>query len=87
MKYTGIVRKLDELGRVTIPKKLRKVLEWEERADIEIYIDDHKILLKKHVQADIFNGNTSELICYHGINVSKESIFGLIKLADLDIVD
>lgn len=47
MKSTGIVRKVDELGRVVIPIELRRTLDIHEKDPIEIYVDDDKIILKK----------------------------------------
>ncbi|WP_079479688.1 AbrB/MazE/SpoVT family DNA-binding domain-containing protein [Halobacillus salinus] len=49
MKSTGIVRKVDELGRVVIPIELRRNLGINEKDPLEIYIDDNKVVLKKHV--------------------------------------
>lgn len=48
MKSTGIVRKVDELGRVVIPIELRRNLGIEEKDALEIYVDDDKIVLKKY---------------------------------------
>ncbi|AXY11429.1 AbrB/MazE/SpoVT family DNA-binding domain-containing protein (plasmid) [Bacillus thuringiensis LM1212] len=48
MKSTGITRKVDELGRVVIPKELRDTLEIREKAPLEIYVDGEKIILKKY---------------------------------------
>lgn len=48
MKSTGIVRKLDQLGRIVIPKELRKVLDINERDPLEIFIDEELIILKKY---------------------------------------
>lgn len=47
MKSTGIVRKVDELGRVVIPIELRRTLQIEEKDSLEIYVDGEKIILKK----------------------------------------
>lgn len=49
MKSTGIVRKVDELGRVVIPKELRRVLNIEEKDPLEIFMDEDKIVLQKYV--------------------------------------
>lgn len=49
MKSTGIVRKVDELGRVVIPIELRRTLGIEQKDSLEIYVDDDKIILKKHL--------------------------------------
>ncbi|WNS80819.1 AbrB/MazE/SpoVT family DNA-binding domain-containing protein [Domibacillus sp. DTU_2020_1001157_1_SI_ALB_TIR_016] len=48
MKSTGIVRKVDELGRVVIPIELRRTLGIAEKDALEIYVDDDKIILKKY---------------------------------------
>jgi transcriptional pleiotropic regulator of transition state genes len=48
MKSTGIVRKVDELGRVVIPIELRRTLDIEEKDSHEIYVDGDQIILKKY---------------------------------------
>ncbi|QPQ31011.1 AbrB/MazE/SpoVT family DNA-binding domain-containing protein [Lysinibacillus sp. JNUCC 51] len=48
MKSTGIVRKVDDLGRVVIPKELRRTLGIDEKDPLEIYMDDDKIILQKY---------------------------------------
>lgn len=48
MKSTGIVRKVDELGRVVIPIELRRNLDVHEKDALEIYVDNDRIVLKKH---------------------------------------
>lgn len=48
MKSTGIVRKVDELGRVVIPIELRRTLGIAEKDALEIYVDEEKIILKKY---------------------------------------
>ncbi|HLR41594.1 MAG TPA: AbrB/MazE/SpoVT family DNA-binding domain-containing protein [Virgibacillus sp.] len=48
MKSTGIVRKVDELGRVVLPMELRRTLDIHEKDAMEIYVDDDKIVLKKY---------------------------------------
>lgn len=58
MKSTGIVRKVDELGRVVIPKELRRTLGIEEKDPVEIYIDGEKIILKKYLP----NGEKEDVI-------------------------
>lgn len=48
MKSTGIVRKVDELGRVVIPKELRTTLEIKEKDPLEIFVEEDKIILQKY---------------------------------------
>jgi transcriptional pleiotropic regulator of transition state genes len=83
MKSTGIVRKLDELGRITLPIELRRTLGVGERDPLEIFVDEDRIVLKKYEPADIFNGEKNELIDYCGKKVSKSSIRELAKLAGI----
>ena len=52
MKSTGIVRKVDELGRVVIPIELRRTLGIAEKDSLEIYVDDDQIILKKYQATD-----------------------------------
>ncbi len=66
MKSTGIVRKVDELGRIVIPKELRNVLNIEEKNSLEIYVDGEHIILKKYEPACIFCGNAKDAKLYKG---------------------
>ena len=54
MKSTGIVRKVDELGRVVIPIELRRTLDIEEKDSLEIYVDSDRIILRKYEPACVF---------------------------------
>ena len=81
VKNTGIVRRLDELGRITLPIELRRNLDIAERDPVEIYVSEDMIILKKHAPSDIFTGSTEDLIEYQGKVVSRESIKELAKLA------
>ena len=54
MKATGIVRKVDELGRVVLPIELRRNLDINEKDALEIYVDEDKIILKKYEPECIF---------------------------------
>lgn len=83
MKSTGIVRKLDELGRITLPIELRRTLGVSERDPLEIFVDEDKIVLRKYEPTDIFNGEKNELIDYCGKKISKQSIIELAKLAGI----
>ena len=85
MKDTGIVRKLDELGRITLPIELRRTLHLAERDSIEISTKDDKIILQKYEPVDIFTGEREDLIEYHGKKVSKKSIIEMAGLAGLEI--
>ena len=54
MKSTGIVRKVDELGRIVLPIELRRTLDIAERDSLEIYIDGSNVVMKKYQPACIF---------------------------------
>ena len=83
MKDTGIVRKLDELGRITLPIELRRTLGVGEKDPLEIYVEDDKIILKKYEPSDIFTGSKEDLFEYKGKIVSKDSIVELAKLVGI----
>ena len=72
IKSTGIVRKVDELGRVVIPIELRRTLGIDEKDALEIYVDHEKIILKKHEPACVFCGNAEDITNYKGKNVCKQ---------------
>ncbi len=83
MKATGIVRNLDNLGRVTLPIELRRSLNLELRDPVEIFVDGDNIVLKKYEPRDVFTGSNKDLIEYQGKMISKDTIRELAKLADL----
>ncbi len=64
MKSTGIVRRVDELGRVVIPIEIRNKFSIAEKDPIEIYVDGSNIVLKKYEETCIFCGNTKNLSEY-----------------------
>ena len=65
MKSTGIIRRVDELGRVVIPIEIRNKFNIVEKDPIEIYVDRTSIILKKFEPNCIFCGNTKNLIEYN----------------------
>ena len=65
MKSTGIVRKVDELGRVVIPIEIRNKFDIAEKDPIEIYVEGSSIVLKKFEPNCIFCGNTKNLLSYY----------------------
>ncbi len=83
MRSTGIVRKLDELGRITLPMELRRTLGFDDRESLEIFVDDDRIVLAKYEPTDIFSGQKDDLIDFCGKKVSRASIRQLAKLAGL----
>lgn len=72
MKSTGIVRKVDELGRIVLPIELRRTLDIEVKDALEIYVDGAQIILKKYEPACIFCGNAKDIINFKGKNICHE---------------
>lgn len=74
MKSTGIVRKVDELGRVVLPIELRRTLNIAEKDALEIYVDGESIILKKYEPACIFCGNAKDVNVYKGKNICAQCL-------------
>lgn len=74
MKSTGIVRKVDELGRIVLPIEMRRTLDIAERDSLEIYVDGDSIILKKYQPACIFCENTKDIIIFKGKNICPDCI-------------
>lgn len=72
MKSTGIVRKVDELGRVVLPIELRRTLDISPRDPLEIFIQDETVILKKYQPACIFCGQANEVESFKGKNICPE---------------
>ena len=69
MKSTGIVRKVDELGRIMLPIELRRTLDIAEKDCLEIYMDGESIVLKKYQPACIFCDEADGITVFHGKNI------------------
>lgn len=69
MKSTGVVRKVDELGRIVLPIELRRTYNIEEKDALEIYVDGESIILKKYEPACIFCGDAKNVDNYKGKNI------------------
>ena len=74
MKSTGIVRKLDSLGRLVLPVEIRKVLDIKEKDSIEIFIDSDHILLQKYQPTCIFCNSVENIIYFNNKRVCSECI-------------
>ena len=79
MKSTGIVRKVDELGRVVLPIELRRNLDIEEKDALEIYVDGNSVILKKYEPDCIFCGTAKDVTTYKGKNICANCINELKK--------
>ena len=74
MKSTGIVRKVDELGRIVLPIELRRTLDIAEKDSLEIYVDEDAIILRKYQPACIFCDNAKDIVSFKGKNICPECI-------------
>lgn len=80
VKSTGIVRKVDELGRIVIPIELRRNLDIGEKDSLEIYVEDDHIILKKHSPACSFCSNAADVTVFKGKNICRECLGEIIAL-------
>lgn len=69
MKSTGIVRKIDNLGRVVLPIELRRVFDIDKEDPVEIFVDDNYIMLKKYQPACIFCNDAKDVVNFRGKNI------------------
>ncbi len=74
MKSTGIVRKVDELGRIVLPIELRRTLDIAIKDALEIYVDNDAIILKKYEPSCIFCGNSKDVISFKGKNICPKCL-------------
>ena len=74
MKSTGIVRKIDDLGRMVIPIELRQTMNINKKDPMEIYVDEDKIILKKYEPACIFCGNADNTIEFKGRTICEDCL-------------
>ena len=74
MKSTGIVRKVDELGRIVLPIEMRRTLDIAEKDALEIFVDGDNIILRKYQPTCIFCDNAKGVISFKGKNVCPDCI-------------
>lgn len=79
MKSTGIVRKVDELGRIVIPIELRRTLGIDVKDALEIYVEDEKIILKKYLPACIFCDSADDVNVIKGKNICAQCLSEIAK--------
>ena len=80
MKSTGIVRKVDELGRIVLPIEMRRTLDIAERDALEIFVDGENIILRKYQAACIFCGKSRDVVEFNGKNICPECVAKLKQL-------
>lgn len=80
MKSTGIIRKVDELGRIVLPIELRNALNIAQKDPLEIFVEGSSIILKKHEDNCIFCGGTKQLVNYKDKLICSKCLEGINKL-------
>jgi transcriptional pleiotropic regulator of transition state genes len=81
MKDTGIVRKIDELGRIVIPMEIRRVLGINQRDEIEIFTEGDRVILTKYQPNCSFCASSDKLKTFKGKQVCQKCINDLKKKA------
>ena len=74
MKATGIVRKIDALGRIVLPIEIRKILDIKQKDAVEIFTDNDRIVLQKYQPACVFCNNTEDVIYFSGKRICAECL-------------
>lgn len=72
VKATGIIRNIDELGRIVIPKEMRKKMDIRESDPVEIHAEEDRIVLTKYYPACFFCGSTAETVIFKGKQICKD---------------
>lgn len=77
MKNSGIIRRVDELGRIVLPIELRRMLDISEHDPVEISVEGDRIILRKHQLTCLFCGNADGLVEFGGKRVCRACIAAL----------
>ena len=80
MKSTGIVRKVDELGRIVLPIEMRRTLDIEEKDALEIYVEGSSVILKKYKPSCIFCDTVKDVTEFKGKNICPKCLKELKEL-------
>lgn len=80
MKATGVVRRIDQLGRLVLPKELRRTLGIGNEDPIEIFVNGENIILRKYQISCIFCDNSSDIVEYKGKSICNNCLEELNKI-------
>lgn len=80
MKSTGIVRKVDELGRIVLPIEMRRTLDIAEKDALEIYVEGSSVILKKYKPSCVFCDATKDIVVFKGKSVCPACLKDLKNL-------
>ncbi|MCM1226062.1 MAG: AbrB/MazE/SpoVT family DNA-binding domain-containing protein [Clostridium sp.] len=74
MKNTGVCKTIDDLGRIVLPKEIRKNLGFDIRSSVELYVEDDRLIIKKAEESCIFCGSSDDLTEFKEKNVCQKCI-------------
>ncbi len=80
MKSTGIIRKVDELGRIVLPIELRRVLDIAEKDELEIFTEGDRIILQKRQTSCVFCGSAKALTVFKDKHVCEQCARSLTRI-------
>lgn len=80
MKSTGIIRKIDDLGRIVLPAELRRSLDIGERDTLEIFVEGSAVVLKKYRPTCVFCDSTRDISVFRGKNICPRCLKELQSL-------
>ena len=83
MKATGIVRKVDELGRIVLPSELRKTMHVTVGDSFELFTNENTVVLKKYEPGCVLTGAMEDLLEYRGRKISRQAIKELAEMSEL----
>ncbi len=81
MKSLGIVRKVDELGRIVLPIETRRRLELEPGDGVEIFVEKDRVILKKYEPSCLFCGDADDIVIYKDKRICKNCLAELLGMA------
>ncbi len=81
MKATGVVRRIDELGRIVLPMEIRRAMDIQEKDAMEIFTDDGRIILQKYAQVCVFCNKSEDLTVFADKRVCPECLKKLKELS------
>lgn len=82
MKSTGIVRELDSLGRIVLPKSLRRIYDLKTKDGLEIFTEGDMLILRKYTPFCVFCGSGEGIVNYKGKNICHRCMDDISVLKD-----
>lgn len=74
MKSTGMVRKVDELGRIVLPAEIRQSMDIQVKDAVEIFIENDRIILQKYHPSCIFCSNVDQVVYFNGKRICADCL-------------